>query len=393
MTDPTARGHPMCRNSIGIIENSIIDEPTVECGLDGITIDVVIRNSFFGRLYVQGESDDPNCVTSHYGEEQQLYASERSSDSDQRLRFSLKFGECNMRRQRTLNPRGVAYTFTLIVSFHPIFETEVDRAFRVRCFFTESVKALEATLDVSIIFVLIFEMYQMAGTGDGMLIHSCYVDDGQGKHVPVVDNKGCVMDPLLLSDIEYDNQAITAYAETRVFKYSDKIQLYFTCTIQLCVKNDGGCDNVTPPVCENAEHLTRFPVGYSSSKRDYHDGSSQTHHYDSEKEFFGPIDATRKEIRRNLHFTPPLSLQPAAESSTSAIPGKVRARRGIHPNNSLKISEMRIAEMDLTAHVVVFPLIEANLSNVSPQDNKEDILIVTSKSNWQGDKVYCFKKK
>lgn len=57
------------------------------------------------------------------------------------------------------------------------------------------------------------------------------------------------MDPLLLSDIEYDNQAITAYAETRVFKYSDKIQLYFTCTIQLCVKNDGGCDDVT--VCLN----------------------------------------------------------------------------------------------------------------------------------------------
>ncbi|VBB35142.1 unnamed protein product, partial [Acanthocheilonema viteae] len=190
-----------------------------------------------------------------------------------------------------------------------IFETEVDRAYQIRCFFTESVKALEATLDVSQLTTqiiareyalptCIYEIREsrngpfvkfahigdhiwhvwhcdlVAGTVYGILIHSCHVDDGQGKHVPIVDNKGCVLDPLLLSDIEYDNQAITAYAETRVFKYSDKIQLYFTCTIQLCVKNDGGCDDVTPPDCDNVEYLTQVPVEYSSLDRDHRDDSS-----------------------------------------------------------------------------------------------------------------------
>ncbi|CAG9529777.1 unnamed protein product [Cercopithifilaria johnstoni] len=97
----------MCQNSlanIGIIENSVIDEPLVECGLDGIAIDVITMDTFYGRLYVQGESDDPNCVTSYYGDEQQLYSLDRSStNSKQQLRFSLKFGECNMRRQRTVS--------------------------------------------------------------------------------------------------------------------------------------------------------------------------------------------------------------------------------------------------------------------------------------------------
>ncbi|CAG9530342.1 unnamed protein product [Cercopithifilaria johnstoni] len=113
-------------------------------------VDVSARAAFANFSALKNdESDDPNCVTSYYGDEQQLYALDRSStNSKQQLRFSLKFGECNMRRQRTLNPRGVAYAFTLIVSFHPIFETEVDRAYRVRCFFTESVKALEATIGV-----------------------------------------------------------------------------------------------------------------------------------------------------------------------------------------------------------------------------------------------------
>lgn len=55
----------------------------------------------------------------------------------------------------------------------------------------------------------------------------------------------CVKDHMLLTNIEYDADVITAYAQTRVFKYADKVQLFFTCTVQLCFKNDGGCDNFT----------------------------------------------------------------------------------------------------------------------------------------------------
>ncbi|VDK88605.1 unnamed protein product [Litomosoides sigmodontis] len=271
----------------------------------------------------KGESDDPDCIRAHHGDEQQLHP---LSNHDQRLKFALKFGECNMRRQRTLNPRGVAYTFTVVVSFHPIFETEVDRAYQVRCFFTESVKALGASLAVR-----------------------------------------CVLDPLLLSDVEYDDQAITAYAQTRVFKYSDKIQLYFTCTVQLCVKNDGGCDDVTPPICENVKYLTQLPIKYSSPERGHHDDPSHLHQRKSEKEFFGPIDAEQKEISTNSHFTPsPSSQQSSLVTETTTSSNKVRARRGIHRNNSLKQSEMNVAEMDVTARVVVLPLIEVHLSNVSP---------------------------
>lgn len=46
----------MCRDStaiVGVIENSVVGEPVVECGLDGIGIDVVTMHAFFGRLYVQ----------------------------------------------------------------------------------------------------------------------------------------------------------------------------------------------------------------------------------------------------------------------------------------------------------------------------------------------------
>uniref|UniRef100_A0A914WBC9 ZP domain-containing protein n=1 Tax=Plectus sambesii TaxID=2011161 RepID=A0A914WBC9_9BILA len=49
--------------------------------------------------------------------------------------------------------------------------------------------------------------------------------------------------------VNYDNLLITAHAETHVFKYADKQHLFFSCTVQLCFKNDGGCQGITPPSC------------------------------------------------------------------------------------------------------------------------------------------------
>lgn len=33
-----------------------------------------------------------------------------------------------------------------------------------------------------------------------------------------------------------------------------QVQLYFTCTVQLCYKHDGGCEGVTPPQCDGRRH-------------------------------------------------------------------------------------------------------------------------------------------
>ncbi|KAK5976914.1 ZP domain-containing protein [Trichostrongylus colubriformis] len=211
-----------------------------------------------------------------------------------------------MRRQRTMHPRGVSFSFTLVVSFHPFFVTGMDRAFHVRCFFLESVKSLGTEYDVGQLqtetvdqdFQLpdcIYQLHdgltgppvQFAQVGQrvthrwscedgskhiyGLLIHSCVADDGQDNKFELVDDRGCSTDTYLLPQIRYDPKSLSAFTDAHVFKYADKVQLYFTCTVQLCYKHDGGCDGVTPPKCDGVdaahfEHMDGPPKEHASSE-------------------------------------------------------------------------------------------------------------------------------
>lgn len=47
-----------------------------------------------------------------------------------------------------LNPAGISLTVTVVVSFHQLFITKVDRAYQLRCFYMEAEKHVSSMLDV-----------------------------------------------------------------------------------------------------------------------------------------------------------------------------------------------------------------------------------------------------
>ncbi|GMT37119.1 hypothetical protein PFISCL1PPCAC_28417, partial [Pristionchus fissidentatus] len=55
---------------------------------------------------------------------------------------------CGMKSLRSVDPRGMYYGITVVVSFHPLFITKVDQAFHVKCFFEEANRGLTAELGV-----------------------------------------------------------------------------------------------------------------------------------------------------------------------------------------------------------------------------------------------------
>ncbi|CAJ0578428.1 unnamed protein product, partial [Mesorhabditis spiculigera] len=250
-------------------ENLVVDRPEVSCGTDAVTVHLHLWPGFGGRLFVLGHSDDEHC--------------QHRPTASQSAEFALPFGACGMRRIRSLHPRGVTYSFTLVVSSHPVFVTGADRAFSVKCFFREDVRNLHNKLEVGGLSTESLEEefepprctyelkaesgeeLQFARVGQpvvhswtchpdvpsvfGLLVHSCVVEDGDGERFELVDSSGCTTDPGLLPALEYSPTSLTASVHSRIFKFADRVQVYFRCSVQLCFRHDGGCDGVTPPQC------------------------------------------------------------------------------------------------------------------------------------------------
>lgn len=174
-------------------------------------------------------------------------------------------------------------SMTIIISFHNTFITKVDRAYRCTCFYMEADKVVTSRFDVSMLPTtdlidtakmplctysvhkdsITGPLVQYAKVGDtvfhvwncesdmfSMLVHSCFVDDGNGEErKPLLDEHGCAIDPLILPDLTYNKNNNLAYAQVNVFKYADKISTYFQCAVSTCMNTEGMCDGKTPPRC------------------------------------------------------------------------------------------------------------------------------------------------
>ncbi|VDM47611.1 unnamed protein product [Toxocara canis] len=175
-----------------------LGEPKVLCEESDLALDVITAKPFRGNIFVKGRAKEPACRSS--------YATNSSNS------YSLSLGNCGMQRLRSVNPRGVYFIITLIVSFHPSgFITKNDRAFHVKCFYTERDGIVTAAIKVSALSPTelsdelrmpsceysvrhdsingpqikfanvgetVFHVWKCSGIGMGMLVKKCFVTDG-----------------------------------------------------------------------------------------------------------------------------------------------------------------------------------------------------------------------
>uniref|UniRef100_A0A1I7XEW7 ZP domain-containing protein n=1 Tax=Heterorhabditis bacteriophora TaxID=37862 RepID=A0A1I7XEW7_HETBA len=256
-----------------VLDNGVAGLPEVDCMEDRVRLTFKTQRPFQGRIFVKGLVEKDPCVNNYL------------SNTNKAVTFELRNGDCNMRRTRMLSPeqRGVEQSITVIISFHSTFITKVDRAYRCTCFYMEADKVVTSRFDVSMLPTTdlidtarmplctysvrkdsvtgpiaqyaqvgeaLYHVWQCESDMFSMLVHSCFVDDGNGQdRKPLLDEHGCAIDPIIVPDLVYNKENNLAFVEVNAFKFADKISTYFQCAVSTCMISEGMCVGKTPPRC------------------------------------------------------------------------------------------------------------------------------------------------
>ncbi|XP_061704932.1 uncharacterized protein LOC133516167 [Cydia pomonella] len=105
-----------------------------------------------------------------------------------------------------------------------------------------------------------------------MLVRDCVAHDGQRAPIQLVDRRGCVTRPKLMSRFTKiknfgASASVLSYAHFQAFKFPDSMEVHFQCTIQICRYrcpeqcSDGGQNVIAPHAEYGPPQIDAFPVG------------------------------------------------------------------------------------------------------------------------------------
>ncbi|CAG9533031.1 unnamed protein product [Cercopithifilaria johnstoni] len=203
----------------------------------------------------------------------------------------IKLGTCNIKYDQQVEPRAMIISLTVVVSFHQNLLTKLDRAFHIQCEYMEGTKTIDADLNVSMPPSIEVEskinspqciytvkspsgkVIRNARVGEpvdhqwicqspfkgvhAMLVRNCYAESNDNFKVLVIDENGCTLDPYILPNLQYASDLMSVKIRTSVFKFPDRSEISFRCDVLVCIRNQQGCNLITPPKCSNRKRKRR----------------------------------------------------------------------------------------------------------------------------------------
>ncbi|XP_012288801.1 uncharacterized protein LOC105704293 [Orussus abietinus] len=100
-----------------------------------------------------------------------------------------------------------------------------------------------------------------------MLVRNCMAHDGKRAPIQLVDQRGCIARPKLMSRFTKiknfgASASVLSYAHFQAFKFPDSMEVHFQCTIQICrYQCPEQCSESGPPLLEGPNNLLESHLG------------------------------------------------------------------------------------------------------------------------------------
>ncbi|MFH4982154.1 hypothetical protein AB6A40_008863 [Gnathostoma spinigerum] len=112
--------------------------PELECLSDGLRLHFFPESPFCGHIYVKGFFLSADC-----------HIDFTSTPFAQPFYFSIPYqGNCNVVRQRSINPSGVMYSVVVMVQHHYLFLTRSDNSYCLNCFYRDYHSKVTQSLEI-----------------------------------------------------------------------------------------------------------------------------------------------------------------------------------------------------------------------------------------------------
>lgn len=250
------------------IDNGVVGTPHIDCQENYVDFNVQTEKPFVGRIYAEGFQGRSGCAIQAF----------TPMGTNVSLRLSTQ--DCGMQNQRMTEPiRGMAFTVSLIVSFHGVFITKVDRAYKLQCYHEQEQAKVTKGIEISALPFTeltgvdkrrqctytvhsqsqngpiathaavgdqLYHKWECNDKSKGIHIHSCAATDGRGKKFDFYDDRGCTVDGVIMPEVVYSPDRRSAHVETHAFKFSDIGTLNLECLVSQC---NGTCEGIVPPNC------------------------------------------------------------------------------------------------------------------------------------------------
>eukprot|EP00096_Caligus_rogercresseyi_P002568 TRINITY_DN1474_c2_g1_i1.p1 TRINITY_DN1474_c2_g1~~TRINITY_DN1474_c2_g1_i1.p1 ORF type:complete len:574 (-),score=166.47 TRINITY_DN1474_c2_g1_i1:379-2100(-) len=381
-----------------------IKDLQVQCEKELMRVRVIFDRPFHGMIFSKGYYSNRNCVHTPAGLGQTT------------VTFDISLRACGMVSSVNSDyqsPQGQYIENTIIIQYDPQLQEVWDQARKLRCtwydFYEKSVtfKPYQVnTLDpvtanflgdnlrcwmqiqvgkgphaseVSGIVKIGQTMTMVLGIKDDenkfdMMIRNCVAHDGIRSPITLVNEKGCVARPKIMSNFKkiknFDVTAnVLAYAYFQAFKFPDSMNVHFQCVVQVC---RGSCP--TPSCGPKKDFYTEDSYGPPR-------GSPLTHYKSN-----GLISPR---VNRNIFVGNETGAESSSlDTSTNLLEeSSSRSRRSV--SSSSEDEEEDTQAVDVETKKVIRVVAPSDVQFQLSAEDKEEVVLSSSSSNLPERDVLC----